>query len=308
MKVHPVAELFPMMSEEELADLAADIKANGLIHPIIVDTINGEEMLIDGRNRARAYEMAGKEPRYEGLNGHDAVAFILSNNIARRQMTKGQMAITLARLRLLEPNNSTQQEMATVHGVHRSALAQAETIVRYAGELADQVLTRTTTFEAAYVTAREMKAEAESNGEKIARLRAEAPDLADLSDMTLDEAIDKLDQRKAEAARLKTIEDAPDLVRLVQEARLTVDEALAAYEKRNSERYNLQKSATDFLAQVVALIGVGERSPKEMAGRIMEDFNPTMWPQEQIDDLNARTFKACADMLAECACIFKAQK
>jgi hypothetical protein len=28
---HPVADLFPMMTDEELADLAADIKANGRI-------------------------------------------------------------------------------------------------------------------------------------------------------------------------------------------------------------------------------------------------------------------------------------
>jgi ParB-like chromosome segregation protein Spo0J len=35
--VHPVADLFPMMTNEELDDLAADIKANGLIQPIVVD-------------------------------------------------------------------------------------------------------------------------------------------------------------------------------------------------------------------------------------------------------------------------------
>jgi ParB-like chromosome segregation protein Spo0J len=36
-KVHPAANLFPMMTDEELANLAADIKANGLIHAIVVD-------------------------------------------------------------------------------------------------------------------------------------------------------------------------------------------------------------------------------------------------------------------------------
>jgi hypothetical protein len=32
-EVHPVADLFPMMTDDELDDLAGDIKANGQIHP-----------------------------------------------------------------------------------------------------------------------------------------------------------------------------------------------------------------------------------------------------------------------------------
>ena len=31
-KVHPAADVFPMMSDEELAELGEDIKKNGLIH------------------------------------------------------------------------------------------------------------------------------------------------------------------------------------------------------------------------------------------------------------------------------------
>jgi ParB-like chromosome segregation protein Spo0J len=57
--VHPIADLFPMMTDEELANLAADIKANGLIHPIVVDK---DGVLLDGRNRDRACEIAGIEP------------------------------------------------------------------------------------------------------------------------------------------------------------------------------------------------------------------------------------------------------
>ncbi len=45
-----------MMTDDELAGLAADIKANGLIHPIVTDAAG---VVIDGRNRLRACEIAG---------------------------------------------------------------------------------------------------------------------------------------------------------------------------------------------------------------------------------------------------------
>jgi len=48
MKTHPVAKLFPPLSEHELHSLAADIRANGLQQPIVVQ--NG--VLLDGRNIA----------------------------------------------------------------------------------------------------------------------------------------------------------------------------------------------------------------------------------------------------------------
>lgn len=94
MKVHPVADLFPMLPDDELADLAADIKANGLQSPIVVK----DKVLIDGRNRLAACEMAGVEPEYVEMNGSDPVAFILSANLARRHMSKGQRAMAAARV------------------------------------------------------------------------------------------------------------------------------------------------------------------------------------------------------------------
>ena len=37
LAVHPVAALFPMLADDELDELAADIKANGLLQPIVLD-------------------------------------------------------------------------------------------------------------------------------------------------------------------------------------------------------------------------------------------------------------------------------
>jgi len=70
-EVHSLAALFPMMPPDELEDLAADIKANGLNHAVVIDA---EGMLIDGRNRIEACKLAGVEPRYEWLNGKGAEA------------------------------------------------------------------------------------------------------------------------------------------------------------------------------------------------------------------------------------------
>ena len=160
----------------------------------------------------------------------------------------------------------------------------------------------------AYNEARRRKVEAETNEEKMARLRKEAPDLADLAGMSLQAALDKLERRKAEAAQLKTIEDdAPDLVRLVEEGRMSVADAMGAFARREEEQRNAQNGATTLLSQVVHLLDVGMRSPKEVAARLMENVTAKMWPQEE-DDLTPELLKACGDMLIECSKILKARE
>src|SRR3974390_2198233 len=93
IKVHPKAALFPMLSKEELSELAEDIKQNGLKHPIVLDN---EGLLIDGRNRLEACTLAKVEPEFVTLNGEDPEAFIISQNLARRHLTPGQRAIVAA--------------------------------------------------------------------------------------------------------------------------------------------------------------------------------------------------------------------
>src|SRR4051794_3943945 len=85
--VHPAADVFPMLADDELAELAEDIRVHGLIHPIVAAR---DGVLIDGRNRLRACTMAGVEPRFETYQGDDPVGLIVSENINRRQLTKGQ--------------------------------------------------------------------------------------------------------------------------------------------------------------------------------------------------------------------------
>ena len=97
--VHPVASLFPMIGDEELQALADDIKANGQREPIVLAHLNGiqddEVVLIDGRNRFRACEIAGVEPEFRTdflLHGEAIGPWIMSHNRHRRHMSKTQMA------------------------------------------------------------------------------------------------------------------------------------------------------------------------------------------------------------------------
>lgn len=91
--VHPVADLFPLLEEEEMEALATDIKENGLIHPIL---ILGRK-LIEGRNRFLACKKAEIEPRFKELRGEpteqDIIKRIISSNLKRRHMTVGQRAM-----------------------------------------------------------------------------------------------------------------------------------------------------------------------------------------------------------------------
>jgi ParB-like chromosome segregation protein Spo0J len=91
-KVHPAADVFPMMLDEELLKLADDIKKFGLRERIKFH----DQVLVDGRNRLRAMELAGIEVRAQHKQyvnyGTDLVTYIISANIHRRHLTKEERA------------------------------------------------------------------------------------------------------------------------------------------------------------------------------------------------------------------------
>jgi hypothetical protein len=149
--VHPAAHVFPMM-EEELEELAADIKVNGLQQPLVVHELDGEPQLVDGRNRREACLRAGVIPDYVLLDGADPVTYIVSANITRRHMTKGQRAMVVAKV-CKETLQGTRKAGIAAQVSHQR-IHQANTVLSHAPDLAEAVLMGHLSIDNAYGEAR----------------------------------------------------------------------------------------------------------------------------------------------------------
>lgn len=88
IEAHEFAAIFPLATDDELREMAADIKQRSLLHPIVL--LGGK--VLDGRNRLRACKLAGVEPDFTNYVGTDPLADVVSWNLHRRQMSTSQRA------------------------------------------------------------------------------------------------------------------------------------------------------------------------------------------------------------------------
>ena len=102
---HPVADLFPMMTADELDELAADIKDRGLLQPIVLD---GEGRILDGRNRHAACIKAGVKPVFDTYTGDDPDGYALTVNVNRRHLKPGQRYMVTEKARQLAVRNGSK--------------------------------------------------------------------------------------------------------------------------------------------------------------------------------------------------------
>lgn len=212
-KVHPLADLFPMLNEDELNDLADDIAANGLLHPIVTDS---KSQVIDGRNRLAACDIAGVEPRFEIFEGEDVRSFILSNNIHRRHMNKGQRAMAVA---MMYPESEQGKKKSTSLqskevGFSEALLSKARLVLRTLEPgKADAVLAGALSLGDAYEEAKS-KDRAADPEKQLRELRRRSPELADRvenEELTLEEAEQKVVE-EAEALRKHRVATTTNLV------------------------------------------------------------------------------------------------
>lgn len=109
MKNHPIADVWPMMDEAKLAELADDIRKNGQLVPVWLY----EGKILDGRNRWAACKIAGVEPKTKEYTGDEPTAFAVSLNDRRRHMNKGSLAAVAAELEPFFAADANRRKKAT---------------------------------------------------------------------------------------------------------------------------------------------------------------------------------------------------
>jgi ParB-like chromosome segregation protein Spo0J len=157
-KVHPAAEVFPLMGPDELRKLADDIQAHGIRIPIQTRTAeDGQLYVIDGRNRLDACEVLGwqlvdekgewrgkitSHIEYKRKNHNEIIAEVVSLNLQRRHLTTSQRAMyaaELANMKIGRPGKAANWPVKTVSQSEAGTLASvSERSVRRAKQLLDE--------------------------------------------------------------------------------------------------------------------------------------------------------------------------
>jgi hypothetical protein len=141
LPVHPAADLFPMMSRDELLALGEDIKKHELKSPVIVFTDKGKDYLLDGRNRLAAMELVGlptvfPNGLFMGFSGalncqrvtKDPYAYAISANIHRRLLTSEQKRELIEKVLKAKPGSSNRQ-------IAKQVKADDKTVAKIRSEL-----------------------------------------------------------------------------------------------------------------------------------------------------------------------------
>lgn len=98
---HPLCLALPDMNADAFKSLVDDVRRNGQLRDIVLH----DGMILDGRHRYRACLECGIEPRMVEFSGSDPVAYVISENVARRHLSESQRAMVAASLANLSQGN-----------------------------------------------------------------------------------------------------------------------------------------------------------------------------------------------------------
>jgi ParB family chromosome partitioning protein len=120
------------VNEEQLAELAASITANGVVQPVLVRPLpNGRFQLIAGERRWRASQLAGKESIpaiLRQVSDEQAMEITIVENLQRADLNPMEQARAFERLS--REFHMTQEQMAVRTGKDRATVANFLRLLR----------------------------------------------------------------------------------------------------------------------------------------------------------------------------------
>ena len=169
IKVHPLANLLPMMSPSELADLKHSVEFEGQQHAGVMF----EGKLLDGRNRRLVCLEVGVPFRAQNFLGtrDQALLHVVSSNRCRRDLNKSQLAAVGSRLLpRLSPEIQAERVRKTSEARRKAGQSEIWELVPGSDETtANEVRAR--------VVAADMVGVSDRYVADAARLEREAPEL-----------------------------------------------------------------------------------------------------------------------------------
>jgi ParB-like nuclease domain len=284
-EVHPYADRWPMRTADEIENMAASIAANGQRLPII---LTPDGVLVDGRNRLRACEVANVEPKFEvrhDLTTPMSVAeFVWDvNGDLRRHMPKGALAVMAA----LKPG--PQRALSAHSGLSEGYINKARQVIEFCDDdVVQAVIDGHTALNDAYTEAQQIKATVQA--EEIAERKRKAEEKA---------------RAEREAKQLHDLRaNRPDLDDLVEEGRLALSDALSVRSKDIAKEAQAERMAqekrrklnADFAVHVVTLAGLGDYADR--VDDLINDWDTSLQLTPVTPDLIDRAISGLAAVAA----------
>ena len=125
---HPVADIFPAMSDTEFRELVEDIREHGQREPV---WMLEDKRVIDGKHRVKACVELGRSVEARVYHGSETSveAFVVSLNLKRRHLNDSQRAMVGNRLANLKEGRP--EKTALIQAVSQSDAAEQMKVSRF---------------------------------------------------------------------------------------------------------------------------------------------------------------------------------
>jgi hypothetical protein len=260
---HPAALIFPTVVGAEFDAFVEDVRQNGQREPGKVDVKTG--LLLDGLTRQRACEALGVPFRADDvdLNGDDPVAYVVSLNVKRRNLSASQRAVVAAEASRFSTqfDNAERRQLAQQFGTNETYLSNARALVERDPGAAERVKAGTQHLVDAYDELRQRERKQETRADKVERLKADRPDLAERVDsetITVDEALDlaEADERRERDQAKVALDQLTRAVLVLADDPVNAEALLDRLDKYGSP---FTTSASDCRLAIAYLVVLAER-------------------------------------------------